>query len=326
MASIQKRGNKWIAEVRTKGKYRSKSFLMKAEAKEWAYEQEIRLGKSAGTVTGKTLADAMARYGKEISVKKKGARWEEVRLKKIGRDEISKIPLASLNSSDFDEWKARQTKLGPSSINRELTLLSSVLSHARRWKWIDSAPLADVDRPKDPPHRDRIISNDETSRILEALFYKGEVTTQRHRIAVAFLLALETCMRQGEIFNMHWEHINWKQCYVLLPDTKNGEARDVPLSNKAIALLKSLGQETGRVFKFPQASASTIFRRAVELAELKGIHFHDARHTAITRLVMTRKKIDPLTLAKIVGHKDPRNLMIYFNPTPKALADILNEA
>lgn len=322
MASIQKRGNKYVAEVRLKGKYRSKSFLLRAEAKEWAYEEEIRLGRSEGTVQGKTLGDAFKRYNNDVTPKKKGAKWEEVRLTKLGRDSIAKRPLSKLTCCDFEDWRDRQTNLKPSSINRELNLISAVLSHSRKWKWLDSNPLTGFERPKDPPHRDRIITSEELARIVEALGYDGIVVNQRHKIAIAALLADETAMRQGELWGIHSEHIHWNERYVLLPETKNGESRKVPLSNKAIKLLRLL-DNGGKLFNFPQKSAGVIFLRAMQLAGVENATFHDLRHSATTRLA---KKLDMLTLAKFIGHKDPRNLMRYFNPTPKDIADKLNDS
>ena len=49
-------------------------------------------------------------------------------------------------------------------------------------------------------------------------------------------LALETAMRRGELLRMRWEHIDLNRRTANLPDTKNGEARTVPLSSTAVAV------------------------------------------------------------------------------------------
>jgi len=46
-------------------------------------------------------------------------------------------------------------------------------------------------------------------------------------------LALETAMRQGELRRLRWQHIDLNRRTAHLPDTKNGEARTVPLSTTA---------------------------------------------------------------------------------------------
>lgn len=324
MASIQKRGNKWVAEVRLVGKYRSKSFDAKGPAKDWADDEERKLRRKDTITQGKTLGQAMQRYMDEVTPEKKGARWEDIRLKKLMRDEIAAIQLTDLNADDIEDWMGLRKKAGlkGSSINRELNLLSAVLTKARkRWKWLDGHPMANVERPADPPSRDKTYSDDDISRILLALGYEGQVTTLRHKIAVAMLLALETAMRQGEIWGMTWEAINWEKCYVHLPETKNGDSRNVALSDKALALLQSMAPGKGRVFTMPQASAGVIYKRAMQLAEISGLTFHDLRHTATTRLA---GKLDMLDLARMTGHRDPRNLLIYYNPKPHDIAKKLN--
>lgn len=58
-------------------------------------------------------------------------------------------------------------------------------------------------------------------------------------------LAIVTGMRQGEVVGLQWQHIDLKHRVVHLPLTKNGEARSVPLSSIAVAVL---GQLVGQDF------------------------------------------------------------------------------
>lgn len=324
MASIQKRGTKWIAEIRTKGKYASRSFESKGLAKAWADEEERLLGRIEGIVEGKTLAQAFQRYSKEVAAFKKGRKWECNKLAALQEDDIADIPLPLLKLAHFEGWRDTRLKSGvkSSTVNRELNLISAVLTQAVKWKWVQDNPMSGIERPKNPRHRDKCISDSEILRILDALGYvEGEAGTLRQKIAVAFLLAIETAMRQGEIWSLTWENIHFQQKTAYLPDTKNGDPRSVPLSKKAIALLESMPRAGNRVFNTPQFSAGAVFSRTLTLAGLKGIHFHDTRHTALTRMA---KKLSMLELARVAGHRDPRNLMIYFNPTTQDLAERLD--
>ena len=56
------------------------------------------------------------------------------------------------------------------------------------------------------------------------------------------------------------------------------------------------------------------------LAGIEDLTFHDTRHEALTRLA---RKLDVLDLARMVGHRDPRSLMIYYNPTASEIAQRL---
>ena len=106
--------------------------------------------------------------------------------------------------------------------------------------------------------------------------------------------------------------------FVRLHDTKNGTKRDVALSTEAVRLLNLLDSDSGaKVFATNQQSSGTIFRRGVELAGIKGLTFHDTRHEALTRLA---RKLQVLDLARMVGHRDPRSLMIYYNATAEEIA------
>ena len=312
--------------MRLKGKYASETFETKVEANYWAAEKEQYFGKNGGIVTGKTLKDAFDRYAKEISPSKKGHRWEVIRLEKISRHSLADIFLTQLTPDDLRNWISDSNKtVAASSTRRELILISAVIEAARKtWKWIESNPCREVEFPKSAEPRDRRISTSETDKILKALDHKERQvpSTPRQNLAIAFLLALETAMRQSEIWSLKWENTFLYKRYVTLPITKNGTKRDVPLSKKAVALLKLLGpKETGRVLPSSQNSAAVLFRKAVKECKIKDLTFHDTRHESLTRLA---RKIDVLDLARMVGHRDPRSLMIYYNATASEIAGRLD--
>lgn len=323
MATIRKLPSKrWLAHVRKYGQNLSKTFDSKVQAQSWALEIEANLDPE-GLVKGKTLGDAFTRYRDEISPTKKSYRSEFNRLNKFLRDPIARIPLIEIRQHHFDEWIQQSlTKIKSSSVNRDLNLLSALFEQTKRWRWVKENPIRGIRRPKNPQSRDRRISDKEIERILDALGYDGQsVTTIRHIIAVAFLFALETAMRQGEIWKLDWADVYLTKKFVRLHETKNGTRRDVPLSTEAIRLLTLLiPKEEGKVFKSNQESSGVIFRRALQLAKIEGLTFHDTRHEAITRLA---KKLSLLDLARVIGHRDPRSLLVYFNPTAEEIAERL---
>tara|TARA_R110002095_G_scaffold4216_3_gene11440 strand:+ start:127 stop:1107 length:981 start_codon:yes stop_codon:yes gene_type:complete len=326
MASIQKRNKKWVAEVRVKGEYKSKSFNSKVEAQAWGAETEQFLNKNGGLVKGKTLGDAFTRYANEISPTKKGERWEVIRLNKLSRYPMASVQIQDLTAVDLDTYITKELeRIKSSSVNRELNIICSVLEMAfKKWRWTSENVARDVDRPKDPPHRDRRISDDEIQRILDSLEYEEDqpVTTQRDALAVLFLLAIETACRQGELFKLQWQDVHLEQSFVCLRDTKNGSDRNVPLSSRAKVLMEKLSRKkSGLVVDYNQASCGVIFRRAIDLAGIKDLTFHDTRHEALTRLA---RKLDLLDLARMVGHRDPRSLMIYYNATASEIAGRLD--
>ena len=209
MASLRKLKNKrFLAEIRKHGQYKSKVFDSKVQAMAWIAEVEPQLSQE-GVMQGKNLSDALIRYREEISPTKKSHRNEHNRLNKFLRSSLSDIPLLELKQHHFDEWIVTSlTKIKSSSVNRDLNLFSALFEQAIRWNWASINPIRGIRRPKNPPPRDRRISDNEIERILDALGYDGEtVTTQLHIIALAFLFPLETAMRHSAIPGLTWQQV-----------------------------------------------------------------------------------------------------------------------
>ncbi|HTI17694.1 MAG TPA: site-specific integrase [Trinickia sp.] len=329
MATYRKRGSTWRVEIAKKGVRLSATFETKAEGVAWATEKEAELGRAAPAAVAsntKTLVEAIIRYGEEVSPTKKGERWERLRLAVFRDIEWAGERISRIAPDQIAQWRDKRLKLvKPSTVNRELNLMSALFEHARReWKWLAVNPVRDVKRPTNPRPRDRRISVNEENTMLEHLGYeRGQVpvTLQQH-LAAAFLLALETGMRQGEILGLTWERVFLKQRYVRLEDTKNGEGRNIPLSSAAVRLLElqPTSERDGRCFPVASASADASWRKARKKAKIADLKFHDSRHEAITRLA---QKLDVLDLARMIGHRDPRSLMIYYNATATELASRL---
>ncbi|AEF99948.1 phage integrase [Methylomonas methanica] len=175
MASIQKRGNKWFAQVCIQGVRKSATFSTKTEAKTWGthIESEILAGKHNEKPT-KTLLEALDRYAAKVSPTKRGVRWELIRLNAWKRLPFAHYKLNDISTPILAEWRDERLKtVQPSTVNREMNLLSSVFEQARReWQWTALNPTRDVRRPPQPKHRERIFSETEIEKIIESLGVK----------------------------------------------------------------------------------------------------------------------------------------------------------
>lgn len=243
MATIEKHGPSWRVRLSPlpDGRRPSKTFRTRAEASAWLREHEA--GELADPSEA-TLAQALRRYAAEVSPTHKGERWEVVRLNKLAQHPMAAKPIQKLTAADFAAWRdERLKKVAPASVRRELGILGSVLDIARReWGLIRSNPLEDVRKPSAPASRKRRISDAEIERIVTALGYDGgPPQNASHLTALAFMLAIETAMRAGEILGLTWSNVRAKA--VTLPATKNGDVRDVPLSPRAREIL-ALRQQT----------------------------------------------------------------------------------
>lgn len=267
-------------------------------------------------------------YIREVTPTHKGARWEEIRLKKLIADfpRLMIKPVDSLDQSDMIYFRNERLKrVQGASVSREMQLLGGVFRYAiRELRIIKTSPLSDVDKPKDNPHRERRITDGEIQQILDSYSYDCSYTpiNKRQQTAWAFMFAIETAMRASEITGLLWSNVF--DDYVLLPDTKNGTSRRVPLSMRARELLKLMrGIDEVQVMTIKSDALSTGFTKRIKELSIQDLRFHDTRHEAATRLA---KKLPIHDLAKVTGHHDLSMLMRYYNPTATELADRINQA
>lgn len=336
MANYSKVKTGWRAQVAVQGVRESKTFSTKAEATAWATarETEIRAGKATGIQPGKTVGDAFDRYEKEISATKRGHRFEVLRLAAIGAWKLKEQPFRDMRLVDatpdvLGKWRDHRLqvdKVSGSTVNRELNLLSNIFTVAtKEWKWIAASPTTDVRRPKESEPRDRLYSDNEIERICLALGFdlddEQPTQTVSQRVAVAFLFAIETAMRAGEICGLQPRDVVGR--VATLTETKNGTRRKVPLSKRAVELLELLPapDEDTPLFGITTKSLDTLFRKAKTRAAIEDATFHDSRHLAITRLA---KKLNVLDLARMVGHRDLKQLQVYYNETAEEMAKLLD--
>ncbi len=338
MASILKTATGWRVQLTVKGARDSRMFDTKAQAQEWAVKREAEMRSIDGGMGSKThtVGDVLDQYQKTVSPTKRGERWEKLRLELIGKKVVEGKPfrdirLADLKPHHIAAWRdarARDTvpgsgaKISGSSVSREMSLLSHALEVARKeWGWLIADPMKEVRRPPDNPPRDRLISDKEIEKITLALGYQEglPVALPSQRVAVAFLLAIETAMRSGEMLGLTSDTVDFEAQVAHLPLTKNGGARDVPLSMRALELLRMLPKvEEGKpLFALSAASRDALFRKAKEKAGIADLTFHDTRHEAITRLA---KKLQPLDLARMTGHTNLQELLTYYNESARDIA------
>lgn len=289
------------------------------EAAQWALEREAEL---RGTkLPDRTFKDALRRFSEEVAEHRAGKKWEQVRLKSFEREALADRRIAALDGSDFADWRDhRLTQVKPGTVAREMNLLRSVFEVARRdWQWIRENPLKDVRWPKTPKGRKRRITPEEEADITAAFgLDKGlSADTATKRVGLSFLFALETAMRSGEILALTWPNIHLDTQYVHLPKTKNGDSRDVPLSRRAVAILDALPRGFGPAFQLESDDRDALWRKVRDRTPHRAIHFHDSRAEAIWRL---SKKLDILQLARVIGHRDLKSLMIYYDESAAEMA------
>jgi integrase len=327
MAYLTKLPSKrWRAQIERHGVRASATFDTKAEASAWGVREEAAiLASKRGLYPRKTLADAFARYRREVSAKKEGARAEGLRFDALEREfpKLCAMVISEVATPDLVEWRQARLRLVTSgSVRRDATLIRNVFSVARdEWKWLGESPFKGFKVPSDNPPRHNRVPPRHVRAICRWLGYRtGQVRSKQQEVALAFLLALRTAMRSGELLALSDATVDLDKRVATLPHKMQyltGRPREVPLTKHAVRLLRPM-MGRGKVFTVSDTSRDALFRKACKALLIDDLHFHDARAEALTRLA---QKVDVLTLAKISGHKDLKQLLgTYYRETAQEIA------
>ncbi len=264
-----------------------------------------------------TVARALDVYRERVSILKKGFAQEIYRINLLQRSFLGGLivpDVTSVHIAKYRDWRLATLNektgkpISPSTVRLEMSLLSNFFELARiEWGFTEAAnPCANVRKPKPAPGRTRRLAPREERALLR--YCANHANTQLFSIVV---LALATAMRQGEILKLRWENINLKSRIAHLPDTKNGAARDVPLSPAARDALIRLGpQPGGKIFAYTANGFKSTWRFLCEKLSIVDLHFHDLRHEATSRL-FELGTLDMMEIASITGHKSLAMLKRY---------------
>ena len=322
----------WRIQIEVRGQRDANTLPTKRQALEWAAQRKaemLALGSGrAGEI--KTVADALERYGREVSVNKRGELKETIRLKAFLKHPSfpGRVLLADLRPHHLVDWRDARLQINArGSVLRDMALLSHVLETARReWNWLASNPMTDVRRPANPDHRRRVIAPREVRRMLRSLGWsrRAPVRSISQSVAWCFVVALQTGMRAGELCGLRWVDVHADHVVLHAGETKTGKARDVPLLPTARQALERMrGFDDVLVFGLQSQTLDALFRRHRARVGLDGFTFHDSRHTAATRLAPL---VDVLTLCKIFGWAKADQALVYYNPTGSQIAARLSAA
>ena len=324
----------------------SKTFKTRAEAKRFAAELDISAEERSSSIT---LAALIDEYISEVTSQKRSKRTEEIRLRRLQRDKLAAKTLSSFTNRTIENYierrlseraKNRDNYISPSTVNRELTILSDVFQFAIKNELTDVNPCRGVEKPREPEHRERVASDEDIEKLLQASGWDGHtVPKNKMQLAVAaFLFSCQTGMRAGELLKIEYSWLGDNVLHV--PATKTLSRRDVALSARAREILKLVMEleYEPRIFGgLNDHNRDTLFRKVRDRAGLgpeydsqnrlikEGLNFHDGRATFATWAASPdpetgAPRLDVLALARQTGHKDLKMLQRYYRASAEEIA------
>lgn len=341
MGSIVKenvsRGGKQVtryrAHVRRTGfKSQSKAFYSHAEAKAWLRnaesDAEQQKDQDKGVYRFSAVADLFAktpaRRGTKFWSPTHFQYWEEQfgqrDIKTITRGDIN-VAVSALQVKKAERRtidglvKLTDKPISSSTVNRYLASLSSLFNFALDTGLVDRHPIkgGQVRKLTEGNGRTRILTLEEEEKLIAEA---GRSTWPNMRLFL--LLALTTGARKSELLRIRWADIDLDRRIAVLPKTKNGEARSLPLVHSVCAELKTARKiqplTSDLVFFNPKnpskpKNIETIWKHVRQRAGLEAdrvdsldrVVLHSTRHTAATKLI--RGGANLIQAAAVTGHK-----------------------
>ena len=101
---------------------------------------------------------------------------------------------------------------------------------------------------------------------------------------------------------MRWkDDVDAERRTLLIPTTKNGQSRIIPITAKALSLLHDVGGRADTIFPITANASRLAWERLKRRAKIENLNFHDLRHEAISRLF--EKGLSTPEVALISGHR-----------------------
>ncbi|HCD9498720.1 DUF4102 domain-containing protein [Legionella pneumophila] len=261
-------------------------------------------------------------------------------------------PLIEITPARMERWRINRLNDGVSNatVNRDVTVMRSILTKAFEWGFLPANPLSKFKQLKiDQSPKVRYLSQDEERRLRDALKYR-EVELKQDRIKgnqwreergyeklhefsenkfsdhlmPMILIAMNTGLRQGELFNLDWDMIDLEKRSLIISGeiTKNSSSRYIPLNDEAFAVFQKLNKQNnklGLVFPSKNDKPFNNVKRAwatlLKKANIEQFRWHDLRHHFASKLVMAG--VDLNTVRELLGHSDIKTTLRYAHLAPE---------
>jgi integrase len=228
---------------------------------------------------------------------------------------LGNLPVASITKSDVVRLH-QSMKDTPGAANRTIQLVSHMLNVAEKWgqRPDGSNPCRHVEKFKERK-RERYLSASELLRLGEVLAEAERTRTELPGALAAIRLLIFTGCRRGEILTLQWEHVDFENECLRLPDSKTG-ARTIHLNAPALEILSVVERQDGNPYVIvggkPGAHLVNLrkpWQRIRAQAELEDVRLHDLRHSFASVAVGLGESLH--MTGKLLGHSQAQTTQRY---------------
>jgi integrase len=275
---------------------------------------------------GKTLKDLCIDYI-EFHAKPHKRSWRKdlSRLTNHVIPHIGNLRVNAIVQSDIAELHRKVTSQTRYEANRVLEVLSTMFNKATSWGYdISGNPAKGIQENREVK-RDRWLRAEEIQRFAEALESEPNLYARK----CLWLLLLTGC-RKNELLTLTWQNVDMFGRRIALPDTKSSNNHSVPLSEEALALLRTLPREIGNPYVFPGSKAGQhlvnidkAWYRVRKAAKITDVRIHDLRRSVGSWLAQSGYSLH--LIGNLLNHASPQTTAVYARLAEGNVRDALQE-
>ena len=223
--------------------------------------------------------------------------------------------LSDIKQPDVATWLAEKAKegLAPATVEKIRIIFNRSFELALRWNTpgVMRNPVKGIPRKPINNMRDRSLNPDEVRRLISAC-----EQSLNHQLKFIVPTLLYTGARLSELLNAEWKDVDLERRQWLIPTSKSGKPRRVPLSDAALDILNQMPKFENCPYLVPNPDSLRPFvtikrawQTARDEAKLPGLRLHDLRHVFCSAAVSAG--VDLYAVGQIVGHSDHKSTMRY---------------
>ncbi|HEX3036083.1 MAG TPA: tyrosine-type recombinase/integrase [Thermodesulfobacteriota bacterium] len=291
-----------------------------AQAKLEQRQRQVRLGQldmiGAKIPTLQEFAPEYLSYVRD-TVGKRSWKRDELSLTHLNSF-LGDQKLSAITSKDILDYQSKRLKdrVKPATVNRELACLKHLFNVAKqKSQFFGENPVSKVKFLEENNQMARVLTPEEEERLL--------ASSAPHLIPI-ILTAVRIGMRKSEILSLKWINVDLGNSAITVEptNTKSKKLNRIPIGKRLREILLKQKLKTGfseYVFLNPEGkpyqrhdSLKRCFQGALRRAGIKGLRFHDLRHTAATRMIERGSGI--VEVSKMLGHSALSTTMRYAHP------------
>ena len=243
--------------------------------------------------------------------------------------------LDAIKKADIAQFMQAKKQAGymTSTCNRLLARLKASLAYAQEIELItpDQNPARGFRQFREPPHRDRFLSREEAQRLIMEVSASGSPML---KFIIPFLLV--TGARKSEAIHAEWQHVDFNTRTWMVPISKNGRPRFIPLSDGALTILDktrnfTLKNHGENKFIFPNIVTGKPYTQifypwdvARRKAGLADVRIHDLRHSFASALV--NEGMTLYDVKELLGHANIATTQRYAHLSRERLMEAASKA